>query len=87
LALANGLKAYNYPIRGFSPKIVLCNLFVFDEIRIFKENKFIMSYTTHWLHCVWRTKDNSVILSHDHRPEILAHFRDYAYKKDIEVTI
>jgi REP element-mobilizing transposase RayT len=42
-----------------------------------------MSYTTHWLHCVWRTKDNSIILSHDNRPEILTHFREYAKSKNI----
>ena len=42
-----------------------------------------MPYTTHWLHCVWRTKENSIILSHDHRPEILVHFREYAKSKDI----
>ena len=42
-----------------------------------------MSYTTHWLHCVWRTKDNSIILPHKHRPDILAHFREYTKGKSI----
>ncbi len=42
-----------------------------------------MSYTTHWLHCVWRTKDNSIVLSHEYRPEILTHFREYSKSKNI----
>jgi len=42
-----------------------------------------MSYTTHWLHCVWRTKDNNIILPHKHRPDILAHFREYTKGKSI----